>query len=30
MANSKHFVGYVGMEDTVTVAKKDCRELYTV
>ncbi|OOQ87247.1 oxidoreductase, 2OG-Fe(II) oxygenase family [Penicillium brasilianum] len=30
MASSKHFIGYVGMEDTVTVAKKDYRESYTL
>lgn len=30
MASSKHFVGYVGMEDAVTLSKYDQRELYTV
>jgi isopenicillin N synthase-like dioxygenase len=30
MTRSKHFVGYVGMDDSVTQAKQDHRELYTV
>ncbi|KAJ5380124.1 oxidoreductase [Penicillium cataractarum] len=30
MTSSKHFVGYVGTENSVTVTKKDYRETYTL
>jgi isopenicillin N synthase-like dioxygenase len=30
MTRSKHFVGYVGLDDGLTLTKKDHRESYTV